>query len=117
MRFFLGSILVAGLTRLLPAQEAASGFTMPITASASLMRTNRTQLEEANADASPWTGGVRAMLYPTLKLGTHWFAYGALQIRTTPYFYYDAYNPHFAVKTNMIQGFLGYTAQTRGVQW
>jgi hypothetical protein len=117
MRFVLRSILVAGLTFSSQAQEASSGFTMPVTLGATAMATHRTQLEAANSGASPYTAGLRAMLYPTLKLGSHWLAYGAFQLRTTPYFYYDAYNPTLDFKAHMIQGFLGYTAQTRGVQW
>ncbi|MCX6595518.1 MAG: hypothetical protein NTV70_04030 [Acidobacteria bacterium] len=55
------------------------------------------------------------MLYPTLKLSEHWFAYGAVQLRSTPYFPYDAYYPEATVKADMIQAFLGYARQVKGV--
>jgi len=89
------------------AQEATSGFSMPVTLSAGAMYTPRLQLE--NPNSSPGTAGLRLMLYPTLQLGSHWFAYAAAQVRLSPYFYYDAYDPQHEWYTDLIQAYLGYS--------
>lgn len=67
------------------------GFSLPVTLSGGAMYTGRLQFE--NPGNSPVTAGFQAMLYPTLTLGQHWFAYAAEQIRLSPYVYYDAYDP------------------------
>ena len=48
------------------------------------------------------------MLYPTLTLGPHWFAYAAQQFRLTPYLYYDAYDPDHEWYVETLQAFIGY---------
>jgi hypothetical protein len=75
------------------AQEGDFGISVPITLSAGF-------------SASPATAGARGMLYPTLKLGSHWFAYAAVQVRRTPYFYSDTTHT-FGV--NAVQAFVGYS--------
>ncbi len=62
----------------------------------------------ADPGSSPVTGGFQSMLYPTLTLGPHWFAYAAEQIRFAPYYYYDAYDPDHEWYIQTIQAFLGY---------
>jgi len=89
------------------AQQAESGFSMPVTASFGAMDTHR--FEYSNPSASPFAANFRLMLYPTLRLGKHWFAYAAIQVRRMPYFYYDAYLPDRGVETNLVQGYVGYT--------
>jgi len=54
------------------------------------------------------------MLYPTVKLGKHWFAYGAIQSRLMPYFYYDAFLPDRGLDTDLIQCYVGYTVRSGG---
>ncbi len=89
-----------------PAQDANFGFSVPMTISAGGMYTERLQSE---GPASPITGGFRAMFYPTLKLGSHWFAYSAVQVRLAPYFYYDTYDGDHEFYNNVIQAYLGYS--------
>jgi hypothetical protein len=104
-----GAVKVAALIFLaIPAlaQDANFGFSVPMTLSAGGMYTERLQSE---GPASPITGGFRAMFYPTLKLGSHWFAYGAVQVRLAPYFYYDAYDGDHEFYNNIIQAYLGYS--------
>ena len=48
------------------------------------------------------------MLYPTVTLGPHWFAYAAEQFRLAPYLYYDAYDPDHEWYVQTIQAFVGY---------
>jgi hypothetical protein len=105
-------LAAAGLSALLAgaciAQEAAeSGLSMPVTASFGLMDTQR--FTDFNPSASPVAANFRLMFYPTLRLGKHWFAYAAIQVRRLPYFYYDAYLTGRGVKTGLIQGYVGYT--------
>jgi hypothetical protein len=86
------------------------GFSLPVTLSAGAMYTGRLQFEDPGN--SPVTGGFQAMLYPTVTLGPHWFAYAAEEIRLSPYLYYDAYDPDHEWYIQTIQAFLGY--QIRG---
>lgn len=94
------------------AQDSETGFSLPVTLSGGAMYTQRLQL--ANPIGSPFTGGVNGMLYPTIKLGSHWFAYAAIEARLNPYLYYDAYNPEHEWYGNVIQAFVGYSFETRG---
>jgi hypothetical protein len=48
------------------------------------------------------------MLYPTITLGPHWFAYAAEDLRYTPYLYYDAYDPQHEWYVQTLQAFAGY---------
>jgi hypothetical protein len=91
------------------AQEAQSGLSLPVTASFGLMDTHR--FDYANPTASPASANFRLMFYPTLRLGKHWFAYAAIQVRRLPYFYYDAYLSERGVETDLVQGYVGYTAR------
>ena len=74
------------------------------------MYTQRLQLEDPSA--SPFTAGLRVTLYPTIKLGSHWFGYAAIDTRLAPYLYYDAYEPDHEWYTNVIQAFVGYSIRT-----
>ena len=95
------------LVPLLQAQDSDFGISLPITLSAGGMYTQRLQLVEPSA--SPFTAGLNAMLYPTVKLGQHWFAYAAIEERLAPYLYYDAYEPDHEWYSHVIQAFVGYS--------
>ena len=82
------------------------GFSLPVTASAGAMYTGRLQFEDPGN--TPLTGGLRIMLYPTVTLGPHWFAYAAEQFRLAPYLYYDAYHPEHEWYVETLQAFVGY---------
>lgn len=92
------------------AQDGNFGIAIPVTVSGGVLHSGR--LQEGDPTQSPFAGGFRVMMYPTLKLGPHWFAYSAVQVRMTPYFYYDAYYPGRELYTNTIQAFVGYTTRT-----
>ena len=110
----LAVMLVAAAVPCL-AQDSNFGIAMPVTASGGILQSGR--LQEADPTASKFAEGFRVMMYPTLKLGSHWFAYSALQVRLSPYFYYDAYNPGAEPYTNTIQAYVGYTARTEKTTW
>ncbi|MGD0132080.1 MAG: hypothetical protein ABSE57_08535 [Bryobacteraceae bacterium] len=87
-------------------QDSNYGFSLPVTLSAGAMYTGRVQFEDPGS--VPVTGGAQIMLYPTLTLGPHWFAYAAQQFRLAPYLYYDAYDPDHEWYIQTIQAFVGY---------
>jgi hypothetical protein len=49
------------------------------------------------------------VFYPGLKLGPHWFVYSSIHVSSTPFYYYDSYQPDHQVETHVVQAFLGYT--------
>jgi hypothetical protein len=100
-----GSLLLA-LAWPAESQDSNFGFSLPVTASGGAMYTGRVQFEDPGS--APVTGGLQVMLYPTLTLGPHWFAYAAEQFRLAPYLYYDAYDPDHEWYVGTIQAFVGY---------
>ena len=105
-KHMFGIVLCGALAASAPAQDSNYGFSLPVTLSGSAMDTGRVHLEDPGA--SPVTGGVRFMLYPTLTLGPHWFFYAAEEIRLAPYFYYDTYEPDHDWYVQSEQAYLGY---------
>ncbi len=103
-------LLTALIWATLPAQDSNFGISVPVTVSGGAMYTQRLQFADPND--SPFTAGLRAVVYPTLQLGSHWFAYAAVQTRLTPYFYYDAYDSEHEWYLETLQAFLGYTVHT-----
>jgi hypothetical protein len=95
---------------MLVAQDSESGVSLPVTISAGAMYTQRLQL--VNPAASPYSAGLNVMLYPTIRLGSHWFGYAAIEERVSPYLYYDAYDPNHESYTNVIQAYAGYQVRT-----
>lgn len=89
------------------ADEARFGFTDPVTLSFFGGQTSR-------SGESKVTPAFRANLYPTLKLGSHWFAYGAIQVHSAPYFYEELASPGRDVKVSVLQAYLGYSRIARG---
>jgi hypothetical protein len=82
------------------------GFSLPVTLSGGALYSGRLPLTDPGS--SPFTAGFQGALYPTLRLGSHWFAYSALQIRLAPYLYYDAWEPEHEWYFQAIQAFVGY---------
>jgi hypothetical protein len=91
-------------------QDSNFGSSMPVTLSAGAMYTVRLQSEQWGnwSSSSPFTTGFQLMLYPTLRLGKHWFAYSALDFRLAPYLYYDAYDPQHEWYIQAAQAYVGY---------
>ncbi|HEX5229546.1 MAG TPA: hypothetical protein VFW44_17665, partial [Bryobacteraceae bacterium] len=88
------------------AQDSNYGFSLPVTLSGSVMDTGRVHYQDP--DGSPFTGGLRFMLYPTLTLGRHWFFYAAEDLRLSPYLYYDAFDPEHEWYVQTDQAYVGY---------
>lgn len=109
LRPFLGAVLLAALAMPALPQESDFGISMPVTISGGAMHTGRLQLAEP--DNSAYSAGFQAVLYPTLRLGKHWFAYSAMQFRLAPYLYYDAYDAEHEWYVQALQAFVGYQVQ------
>jgi hypothetical protein len=105
-RVFACSLVACLLTIAVHAQDGSFGVSLPVTVSGGGMYTGRLQFEDPSN--SPVTGGLRATIYPTIQLGSHWFAYAAVQARFAPYFYYDAYDPGHEWYLDTLQAFVGY---------
>jgi hypothetical protein len=109
LRQVLWAVLYAALAMPAHSQDSNFGISVPVTVSGGAMYTGRLQLAEPGN--SPFTAGFQAMLYPTLRLGKHWFAYSALDFRLAPYLYYDAYDADHEWYIQAIQAFVGYQIQ------
>jgi hypothetical protein len=106
LRPVLWAVLYAALAMPAHSQDSDFGVSVPVTISGGAMYTGRLQLGEPGN--SPFTTGFQAMLYPTLRLGKHWFAYSALDFRLAPYLYYDAYENEREWYIQAIQAYVGY---------
>jgi hypothetical protein len=93
------------------AQEAEVGVALPVTITAGALETHRMQGDDPRAGTV--AGAFHAALYPTLKLGPHWFVYSALSLRSTPFYYYDAYYADRNLDFDVLQAFVGYTRTYR----
>jgi len=91
----------------LMAQEADIGIAMPLTMTGEALRTQRLKTEDPYASAA--AAAFRAVFSPSLKLGPNWFAYSAIQVSSTPFFYHDSYEPEREVQARILQAFIGYT--------
>jgi len=89
------------------AEESSSGISMPFTISGIGLHTHRFQTKDAGAANA--AAGFRAMLYPSVKLGSHWFGYAAIQVRSEPYFFEETYSSQREVEAQWLQAFLGYS--------
>lgn len=115
-RYYVISIILALLGAPAPrlaAQEAQYGFAVPLQITGGLMETGRA--EAYDSSGADWSVGFHLLAEPEVRLGAHWYAYSAIQVRSTPFFYQDAYSYDREIKTNLLQGFVGYTRSWGGV--
>jgi hypothetical protein len=103
---FLAAALLLASGAHLGAQDASIGFAAPLTISGQLLHTERGLA--VDGDARTWQPAVRALAYPSMKLGDHWSFYSALQLEQKPYSYYDTYYPESEFEAKWTQAFLGY---------
>lgn len=89
-------------------QEASSGISIPITISGDALYGNGAAAQDG--ENSSITGGVRAVVSPTLKLGSHWFIYSSVEVYSPSYFSYEqGLDNNQAVRAHVMQAFVGYT--------
>jgi hypothetical protein len=89
------------------AQEAGSGFDVRATMTAQAVASK--ELTEAPRAGAPVTVGARAVVYPTWKINENWFATGALQVVTRPYYFEDFSTAGFGAKGAVLQSTLNYS--------
>ncbi len=94
-------------TPMVIAQEANSGVNLRATLTAQAVASNA--LTEAPRSGSPMIAGSRSVLYPTIKLSEHWFATGALQLVTRPYYYEALDTTGYGAKGSVLQATLNYS--------
>lgn len=99
-------LALAAAGRTTPAQEASSGINLRATETAQLAAS--TELTRSPRSGSPVIAGSRSILYPTVKFSDHWFAAGALQLATRPYFYEDFSGTGYGAKGSVLQASLNY---------
>src|SRR5581483_7243264 len=92
----------------LHAQDARLGITVPVTVTGEALYTQRERIYE-NPNARQLNAAFRAVLRPSLRLGSHWYFYSAIQADSKPFFYYDTYYDERELEARLLQAFLGYT--------
>jgi len=95
------------LARCARAQESDFGVAVPITLTGEGIYSDR--LQEENPDASNVAPAFRAVFYPSVKLGPHWFGSATIQIHSEPFFYEEAYESEREVETSLLQALIGYS--------
>jgi hypothetical protein len=89
------------------AQEAETGFDLRGSLSTSAMYSQ--ELSEAPRSGQPETGGFQSILYPTIKLNSHWSASGAIQVRSRPNFSEDFYTQGYGIRGDVLQANISYS--------
>jgi len=100
-------LIVTALPGLALAQEASVGFDLRGSLSTSAIYSQ--ELQEAPRNGQPVTGGFQGILYPTIKLGSHWSANGAIQVRSRPNFTEDFYTQGYGIRGDVLQANLSYS--------
>jgi hypothetical protein len=99
-------VLLLCLPAAAPAQESLSGVSMTVTLAAGGFYTGRTN--EPDGFRSKWTGGGRAMLYPTLRFNRNWYVASAVQTATESFFYENFDEGEYDLRVDVLQAFLAY---------
>jgi hypothetical protein len=87
-------------------QEANSGVDLQATVTGQALYSH--ELTQPPRNGLPLEAGLRAVLYPTWKLSSHWAVTGAVQTNSLPYFYEDFPTSGRGFTTNVLQATLGY---------
>ena len=102
-----GILILAVVSPLVTAQDAETGIAVPVTITGGALYSHRMQGD--NPAAGPWAGAFHAAFSPSLRLNAHWFAYASIQLRSTPFYYYDAFEADHNIELQAVQAFVGYT--------
>lgn len=88
------------------AQEADSGLDLRATLTAQSAAS--TMLTESPRNGAPMAAGFHGVLYPTWKMTGNWFASGAVQLATRPYYYSDFNTMGYGAKGTVLQAALNF---------
>ena len=94
------------------AQEADAGLDLRATLTTQGAASNL--LQEEPRYGAPVAAGFHGVLYPTWKISENWFASGAVQLATRPYYYADMTTAGFGAKGNVLQAALNYAKVWKG---
>jgi hypothetical protein len=89
------------------AQGGEVGFDIPLTITGGGLYTHR--LQSNDSQASPAAAAFRTVWYPTLKLGSRWYASASIQVDSSPFFYFEADKSERKIEARVVQGYVGYT--------
>jgi len=89
------------------AQEAGSGFDLRTTISTASFYSH--ELTDKPREGAALSGGLRAMLYPTWKIGSHWTVSSAVQLRSRPYSDEEFETQGYGVRGDLMQLNLSYS--------
>jgi hypothetical protein len=87
-------------------QEADSGVDLLATVTGEAVYSH--ELAESPRNGRPLEPGLRAVLYPTWKIGGGWAVSGSVQINSLPYFYEDFSKAGRGFKASILQANIGY---------
>jgi hypothetical protein len=101
--------LILAVALLLPlgawSQEANSGISVPVTIS------GNARVSRNSGESNESGGGFRVLLSPSLRLGSHWFAYSVFGAQSSSYLTYSTgFDKDQAVRSTLIQAYIGYKA-------
>lgn len=88
-------------------EEAASGLDVRATVTGQFAASSL--FTQPGVDKSPAAAGMRAVVYPTVKLNDHWTATAAWQLYTKPYFFDSFTQKVSGAKGTLLQGTLSYS--------
>ncbi len=98
--------LLLGLPGCAWVQEASAGLSVPVTVSAGGRYARNT---DDGVTAAGLSGGFRAVIAPSLRLGSHWFAYAVVDARSSSYAdYQTGWDDDQPITATLTQGYLGY---------
>lgn len=104
---YFGAVLCLLGARAAMPQEAGSGADLRATVTAQAVGSN--ELTEAPRSGAPMVVGAHVAVYPTIKLNEHWFATGAVQLVTRPYYYAGLSTAGFGAEGELLQAALNYS--------
>jgi hypothetical protein len=93
------------LPLVLSAQEAASGVSVPVVVSGAATFVRNSGGNDTGSQAQ---AGVRATVAPSLRLGSHWFAYSLVDVRSSSYLDYSYGGDNSSVNVQLLQAYAGY---------
>lgn len=91
-------------------EESTYGITVPLTLTGNLLYTNAKQTDDGLRAAT--AAGFRALITPSISLGSHWFLYSAVDIQSSSYFTGTGYTEDAPpVRARVVQAFAGYSGK------
>lgn len=90
------------------AQEPDFSISVPVTISGSALFDRGLQGDDPQKIST--TTGLRGVISPSLRLGSHWFVYSSFEAHSSSYFHYQSgLDTDPPIYFHVMQAFLGYT--------